>query len=497
MLADNIDFIHLEVGGLRFSLLLEDIAKHPECLFATLAKREWRQNQEEVVKIDRDGTLFRYVYAFLISGYVPKYKLSVSELESLCEEADYFNLPGLAQACDLFEVNGNITDHIEAYKVVQKYCSDNMNDSESVTIDYENYDSNILKEVDRIPNPNSVYLNQKETSFCILGELSSTIRYKEKLQIYKSSNFKMLNIEELVADATPSPIGNSLEIPASALNQDTLEEMSEQLAPRIHWSKEQKHLQLRPYMLVIYQEGGHFEAHRDTVRGEGHIGTLVVILNSAYTGGELEIANRGSVKSLSGPYQWAAMYGDCFHRILPVTSGTRVSLLFDIYLAPGGCLRPSTDISTLRTEQAQLVAAVQAELESHEAVSICLEHMYPAAQAVPAFLKGRDGVLFALLQESFTMEVVHAVVKVHTQDYLDRDVEDINELQKIRVWFIRSFLHYSHASPYNQLNIKFVIPGTLETKTLLQKSTTETSYNCQEEDSVYCVTTLLISREIH
>ena len=49
----------------------------------------------------------------------------------------------------------------------------------------------------------------------------------------------------------------------------------------------------------------------------------------------------------------------------------------------------------------------------------------------------------------------------------------------------------------NQLNIKFVIPGTLESKTLLQKTTNELSYNCQDEDSVYCVTTLLIRREIN
>ena len=95
MLNDSIDVIHLEVGGLRFSLLPEDIAKHPECLFAILAKREWRQNQEEVVKIDRDGRLFRYVYAFMISGYLPKEVLSTSELESLFEEADYYNLPDL------------------------------------------------------------------------------------------------------------------------------------------------------------------------------------------------------------------------------------------------------------------------------------------------------------------------------------------------------------------------------------------------------------------
>ena len=71
-------------------------------------------------------------------------------------------------------------------------------------------------------------------------------------------------------------------------------------------------------------------AHRDTVRGDGHIGTLVLILNSEYTGGELEITHSGQTEVVTGPYSWVAMYGDCLHKINPVTSGTRVSLIFDI-----------------------------------------------------------------------------------------------------------------------------------------------------------------------
>ena len=245
MSGDLIDIMHLEVGGLRFSLLPEDIAKHPECFFATLAKREWRQNQEKVVKIDRDGRLFRYVYIFMISGYLLKDTLSVIELEGLCEEADFYHLPDLAEACDVFEPNGNFTTHIEAYKGVRKYCNSHF-DSDFVTVDYKVEGSILSNAVDRIPVQNSVYLNQNETPFCITGYLPYEITSGTKLSIYKSSNFYKLNVEELIADATPSPFGhgphtvfdtnvrNSLEIPASALNQDTMEAVIKTLSPEIH-----------------------------------------------------------------------------------------------------------------------------------------------------------------------------------------------------------------------------------------------------------------------
>ena len=94
---------------------------------------------------------------------------------------------------------------------------------------------------------------------------------------------------------------------------------------------------------MIYKEGGHFDAHRDTVRGDGHIGTLVVILNSEYIGGELEVTHGGRTEVVTGPYSWVAMYGDCLHKINPVTSGTRVSLIYDIYgAAPVGRASAST-----------------------------------------------------------------------------------------------------------------------------------------------------------
>lgn len=118
------------------------------------------------------------------------------------------------------------------------------------------------------------------------------------------------------------------------------------------------------------------------MRDEDHIGTLVVTLNSEYTGGELEVTHHGHTESVTGPYSWVALYGDCLHQIKPVTSGTRVSLIFDIYTTPDAVLRPSAQVDC-PAEKAALVAELSKELEKYEAVAICLEHLYPKHQAVP------------------------------------------------------------------------------------------------------------------
>jgi hypothetical protein len=50
--------------------------------------------------------------------------------------------------------------------------------------------------------------------------------------------------------------------------------------------------------------------HCNTVHNCCHMGTVVVILNSKYTGGELEITHGGRTEVVTGPYNWVAMYGD-------------------------------------------------------------------------------------------------------------------------------------------------------------------------------------------
>ena len=263
-------------------------------------------------------------------------------------------------------------------------------------IDHYNIkESQLLNALSRIPRSKvvSVYCNQDQKSFAFSGKRIVPAEHQDS-QLLKSSTIDSLNIPELLAEATQSSFGkgthtvvdtivrDSVELPASSLNVDTLQWIVQELTPKIHWNQQKAGLELRPHKLVIYQEGGHFNAHRDTVRGEGHIGTVVLILNSDYTGGELEIVHAGETVSVTGAYRWVAMYGDCLHQIKPVTSGTRVSLIFDIYTTPDAVLRPSAQVDC-PAEKAALVAELSKELEKYEAVAICLEHLYPKHQAVP------------------------------------------------------------------------------------------------------------------
>jgi 2OG-Fe(II) oxygenase superfamily len=74
----------------------------------------------------------------------------------------------------------------------------------------------------------------------------------------------------------------------------------------------------------------------DTPRAENQFGSLVVCLPCAHTGGELAVRHAGREVKFdwsgdSKELQWAAFYSDCEHEVLPVTSGYRVTLTYNLY----------------------------------------------------------------------------------------------------------------------------------------------------------------------
>jgi len=264
-------------------------------------------------------------------------------------------------------------------------------------------------------------------------------------RILKSSTLQSLNLDELCEVAIPAPFGKGSELLIDATVRDALEISANQLdsclwkrfdaaryplyelAPRMK-------LELRPYKLVIYKEGGHFTEHRDSVRGENHIGTLVQILDSKFTGGDLVVRQNDKEVSISKPGEWIAMYGDALHRIEPVTSGTRVALIFDLYNegAVPDCEffedsnrfdSPAAEGDSARNidedTRDKIFAALDNELEKYDDVVICLTHLYPLCQADPACLKGGDLVLYQLLAERVSMNEV-SIVPVKVNASIDR-----------------------------------------------------------------------------
>src|SRR5713226_8601440 len=93
------------------------------------------------------------------------------------------------------------------------------------------------------------------------------------------------------------------------------------------------------YKLLVYETGGLFRPHRDTEKADGMFGTLVVVLPSAHSGGELVIRHgtREVSLNLSSPEVseliFAAFYADCEHEVKPITDGKRVCLTYNLSLA--------------------------------------------------------------------------------------------------------------------------------------------------------------------
>ena len=312
------DFVQLNVGGILYSVAKGDIQKFPESFFACLLKKEWSAENHAPINIVRDGIIFRLVNGYLVSGSLPRTKtggpsLDPDIIKRLQEEADFYGLADLVLECKHYH-KARVEVDLPNYLLIQKFIDKLegfVGGPHELGVEYESELVNALK-------PLSV-------GFCLVGSLDKR-DYTFTERIYNESTCGNLNIPEFHAS-----FSGATEIDATQLLQKGVNSVGNR--PCIGKFAPNLNLTVRSSKLVILQEGCSQELGPvlQAVRKEGHIGTLVVILNSTYTGGELEVTHGGRTEVVTGPYSWVAMYGDCLHKINPVTSGTRVSLIYDIY----------------------------------------------------------------------------------------------------------------------------------------------------------------------
>lgn len=162
------------------------------------------------------------------------------------------------------------------------------------------------------------------------------------------------------------------------------------------------------YKLLVYDTGSFFVGHRDTEKAPGMFATLVVVLPSLYSGGELLIRHREREVCLDLSCQeasevaFAAFYADCWHAVRPISSGCRLVLIYNlIRQAPGQLpLPPAHDAEEqrltdlLRRWAADLAAAEQ---DCPEKLIYPLEHVYTPAEIGFAALKNADAAAAAVL----------------------------------------------------------------------------------------------------
>ena len=90
------------------------------------------------------------------------------------------------------------------------------------------------------------------------------------------------------------------------------------------------------HAMLVYGKGQFFLPHQDSEKDDAMVGTLVVSLPSAHTGGELVVEHGGesvTYRTSKEDLSFVAFYSDCRHQVKPVKSGYRVTLTLNLLAA--------------------------------------------------------------------------------------------------------------------------------------------------------------------
>ena len=168
------------------------------------------------------------------------------------------------------------------------------------------------------------------------------------------------------------------------------------------------------YKLLVYDQGSFFVDHRDTEKAPGMFATLLVVLPSDFSGGELVVRHKDRVAQLDlrsddpGEVAFAAFYADCVHEVRPITAGHRLVLVYNLVREGKNRLPEPPNYERELTRVAALLRGWRDRLADSDDVPeklvYPLEHAYTPAELGFAALKGADravaGVLTAAAQQS-------------------------------------------------------------------------------------------------
>lgn len=157
------------------------------------------------------------------------------------------------------------------------------------------------------------------------------------------------------------------------------------------------------YKLLVYDAGSFFIDHRDTEKVPGMFATMVLVLPSIHSGGELVVKHLGREVVLDprpeepSEVGFAAFYADCVHEVRPVQTGCRLTLVYNLRFV--GKRRP-LKAPDYRAEHGRVVEVLRgwtnAEDEPDKLI-LPLEHVYTPAELSFSALKGADAGVASVL----------------------------------------------------------------------------------------------------
>ncbi|KAI0710815.1 hypothetical protein C8Q76DRAFT_72977 [Earliella scabrosa] len=191
--------------------------------------------------------------------------------------------------------------------------------------------------------------------------------------------------------------------------------------------QEDKPVRTELYKLNVYGKDAFFKAHKDTPRGTDVFGSLVIIFPTPHEGGALVLRHEGQewtfdaaqilATSASTPAEalkriaYIAFFSDVEHEVLPVTSGHRVTLTYNLYWGSPPLPRELTVFHPTHSNEADLKNVLEALLNDSEflpdggTLGFYLRHKYPfphrwesrmpnPLETLQGWLKGSDAALW-------------------------------------------------------------------------------------------------------
>eukprot|EP00976_Prorocentrum_cordatum_P049556 999829-Prorocentrum_minimum.AAC.7 len=156
--------------------------------------------------------------------------------------------------------------------------------------------------------------------------------------------------------------------------------------------------------LLVYSKGGHFSRHRDSEKCPGMFGTLIVSLPCAHRGGDLVLWHNDREKrfktasDVPTQIQWFAFYADVEHQLLPVESGHRVVLVYNLVRTGHGEVPKPPPLKSAGALALRQVASTWGD--GCLKVAHMLEHKYSEDGLTWDNLKGADATVVTALRDS-------------------------------------------------------------------------------------------------
>lgn len=285
-------------------------------------------------------------------------------------------------------------------------------------------------------------IDPEEVEFDSIGTLAEgCAAHSEGIEF----DFEEINIEALVANGTPSGFGDIRTL-KTVVDPTVRKAVEYRKHPIIDEAMEviganykavdscaesvfsTSNVELIPKKLNVYSVGGFFSKHVDTpVPHPMHLGTAVMVLPVKHEGGDLLIRD-----SLYKPYKnydsWIVMFPSWIqHEVTPVTSGTRVTVAFDVYLKQKPESEDRVPISPKENPEthedyASAVTLGKTVLERHRggcAMAFILANKYSGFQSLPY---GSDKAFTDVLDRvGLKWEFRHVHIDTYVQHSLDSE----------------------------------------------------------------------------